>query len=265
MLNLFQGKSKIFDVSSLEYKKPVGEQLTTKLIYYFQGYFKHLSKQGQHKIMVGIDGEINCLVAANLLKQALGENMIAMILDFGSPLTNNLVDFCTKSGMQTFILKRGKNYQDEVTAYQLHKPSDIRQFYGRFVNYHLSIQAEAMKVALVDTIDKSDRLLSTRPEGFYGHLMPFYSLYKSEILDLARFLNIPDQFTPVPIYQDIPYPNDDSLTYDKVDCVLYLLTEKQLTPEEISQDYNIDLHWLKRLKSHIDEYSLKTATSQFII
>lgn len=264
MLNLFQSKSKIFDVSSLEYKKPIDEQLTTKLNFYFQGYFKHLSKQGQHKIMVGIDGEINCLVAANLLKQALGENMIAMILDFGSPLTNNLVDFCTKSGMQTFILKRGKNCQDEVTAYQLHKPSDIRQFYGRFVNYHLSIQAEAMKVALVDTADKSDRLLGTRPEGFYGHLMPFYSLYKSEVYDLAKFLNIADQFMSPTSYQDLPYP-DIVLTWDKIDPILFLLTEKQLSIEEISQSYNIDLHWLKRLKSHIDKYSLKTATSQFII
>ena len=112
-----------------------------------------------------------------------------------------------------------------------------------------------MKTAVVDTIDKSDRLLGTRPPGFYGHFMPFYSLYKSELYDLALFLQIPISFAKT--YQD--------LTFDKVDPILYLLTEKQLTPEDISGQCNIDLHWLKRLKSQVDKQLFQTTVSQFII
>lgn len=121
-----------------------------------------------------------------------------------------------------------------------------------------------MKAALVDTVDKSDRLLGTRPEGFYGHFMPFYCLYKSELYELTKFLNIPDQFIDHTAYQDFPYP-EIVLTWDKIDPILFLLTEKQLSPEEISQKFNIDLHWLKKLKSHIDKQPLKTTVSQFLI
>lgn len=264
LLNLFNGQPKKFDVSSIKFKKPIDSQLTGKLIDYLQFSCKHLSKHDNHKIMVGVDGEINSLIVCILLKEALGENMIAMILDFGSPLTNNLVYFLSKSGIQTFILKRGEAYRGEVSAYQLHNPLNIRHFYKRFVNYHLLIQADHMKVALADTADKSDRLLGTRPEGFYGHLMPFYSLYKSEVYDLAKFLNVPDQLIPPSSYQDLSYP-EVVLTWDKIDPIIFLLAEKQLSPEEISQNHNIDLHWLKRLKSQIDKYSLKTTISQFLI
>lgn len=249
-----------------KYKKPVDEQIVTKLINYFQNYYKNLSKQGHHKIMVGIDGEVNSFVAAKMLRQTATENVAALVFDLGNSLwTDSVVEYCEKLGLQTFRLNRGAYFREQVSAYRLHTKTDIKYFFKKFINYHLLIAADNMRAAVLDSVDKSDRLLGSRPEGFYGHLMPFYSLYKSEILDLARFLNISDQFTPIPIYQDIPYPNDDSLTYDKVDCVLYLLTEKQLTPEEISQTYNIDLHWLKRLKSLIDRNTSKTTVSQFII
>lgn len=130
-----------------------------------------------------------------------------------------------------------------------------------------------MKAALVDIIDKSERLLGTRPEGFYGHLMPFYSLYKSEVFDLARFLGIPDQSIST-TYQEL-YVDHTALSWDKInrrtvsfqeiDSVLFLLTEKQLTPEEISQQLNIDLHWLKKLKSRLNKQLFRTTVSQFII
>lgn len=248
------------------FKKTIDQQLVSKLINYFQNYYKNLSKQGQHKMLVGIDGEVNSFVAAKMLRQTATENVAALVFDLGNSLwTNSVVEYCEKLGLQTFRLNRGAYFREQVSAYRLHTKADIKYFFKKFINYHLLIAADNMRAAVLDSVDKSDRLLGSRPEGFYGHFMPFYSLYKSETLDLARFLNIPDQFTPAPVYQDIPYPNDNSLTYDKVDCVLSLLTEKQLTPEEISQNYDIDLHWLKRLKSHIDKYSLKTTASQFII
>lgn len=249
-----------------KFKKPIDEQIVTKLIYYLQNYYKNLSKGGHHKILVAIDGEVNSFVAAKMLRQTATENVAALVFDLGNSLwTDSAVEYCEKLGLDTFTLDRAVHFREQVSAYRLHTKTDIKYFFKRFINYHLLIAADNMRAAVLDITDKSDRLLGLRPEGFYGHLMPFYSLYKSEILDLAKFLNLPDQIAPIPIYQDIPYPDDDSLTYDKVDSVLYLLTEKQLTPEEISQNYNIDLHWLKRLKSHIDKYSLKTTVSQFLI
>lgn len=266
LLNLFKSQPKIFDVSSVKYKKAVDDQIITKLTNYFQGSFKYLSKEGYHKIMVGIDGEINCLVAAKLLKQAVGENVLAMIFDIANPAwTNLIVEFCKQLGLQTYILKRGKAYQDELTTYRLHNPKSVRNFYKRFINYHLLIAADNMQAALVDTVDKNDRILGARLEGFYGHFMPFYSLYKTELYDLANHLGIPNQFRTGSVYQDLPYPDNLVLTWDKIDPVLFLLTEKQLTPEEISQAFNIDLTWLKRLKTHIDKQLFQSPVSQLII
>lgn len=247
--NIFNSKHKTFDVSKVKYKKPVDEQLVNKLTDYIQLTAKHLSKMGLSKIMVGIF-ETNSLIAATLLKQTLKDQVIAMILDFGTEYTNNLIQICNKLALDAYLLKRGAAYQEEVVSF-----GKTPNHYKRFTGYHLLIQADQMKAALIDTIDKSDRLLGARPQGFYGHFMPFYALYKSELFDLASFLQIPVDTSQT--YQD--------LTYDKLDPILYLLTEKQLSPEEISKQHNIDLNWLKRLKSHIDKQLFQTPVSQFII
>lgn len=200
--------------------------------------------------MIGIYADTNCLVAAKLLKLALRENAVAMIFDLGTDYTSHLITFCNDLSLNSYILKRREACQTEITAYRIHKPQDIKFFTRRFINYHLQIQSEKMKTALVDTLDKSDRLTGTRPEGFYGQFMPFYSFYKSEIFDLARFLDISDQFVNTP---------------SNIDPILYLLTEKLYTPEQISKQHNLDLTFIKKLKSRIDRQLLKSTPSQFII
>lgn len=265
LLNLFTNQPKTFDVSSVKFKKLIDRQLTGKLNDYLLFTYKHLSKSGLTKIMVQISGEVNSIVAGALLKQAPGINTVAIIFDFGDKQTDKLVEICKYLNLEAFILQRGQAYQTEVSAYKLHTPAGLKRFYQRFINYHLLIQSDNMKAAILDTLDKSERLIGSRPEGFYGHLMPFCSLYKSEIYDLAHLLNIPGQFISPTGFQDLLYPDNIALPWDKIDPLLYLLTEKQLTPEEISQQFKIDLNFLKKLKSHIDKGSIKAITSQFII
>lgn len=234
------------NILSVKYKKTIDEQLIYKLTFFLQS-----SKRG--KIITEINSTINSLVSGVLLQKALGEKAIAMVFDFDTPKTNDLINFCKILGLNTYVIKRGRAYQTELAAYRLRKEEDIRNFYKRFVNYHLSIQVDFMKASLIDTIDKSERLMGIRPEGFYGHIMPLYSLYKTEVYDLAKFLKIPDQ----------PSTNYDY--WEKIDPVLFLLLEKQTPPEEIAQEFNIDLAWLKKLKAKIDKQPLKSTLSQFII
>lgn len=246
-----------FNVSSVKYKKPIDQQLVDKLI----GFLS----ESKDKIIVMIDGSINTLVAGALVKRVKAENGMALIFDFETAKTNQLVQICKYLGLESYLLNRNAAYQKELSSYNLHKLSDIKNFYKKFINYHLSIQAENMKAKIIDTVCKSDRLLDNRPDSFYGHLMPFYSCYKSELFDLANLLGIPHQDLNNSNYQDLLYPNNIALPWDKMDPILFLLTEKQLTPEQISQDLKVDLQWLKKLKSHIDKESLKTTVSQLII
>lgn len=264
--NLFESKPKTFDVSSVKYKKFIDQQLISKLLSHIQSAYNRLSKLGFSKIMLGISGAKFEFLIAYLLKQALAEKIIVIIFDFDNEaLTNHLTQMCRSLSLDAYILQRGRNYRNEASSYNLHTKTSIKHFYRRFLNYHSFIQADIMKAAVVDTFDKSSRLASFRPEGFYGHLMPFYSLYKSELDDLSKILNTPNQFKTGSVYQDLPYPDNLVLTWDKVDPILFLLTEKQLGPEEISQQFNIDLNWIKKLKSHIDKQLFQTTVSQCII
>lgn len=258
MFNLFQNKPKIFDISSVNYKKPIDEQLVNKLVNY-------LTNLKAHKIMVGVSGEISSLLVCLLLKKALKEQVVVMIVDINNNLTQEMIELYKQLNFETYILDRRDAYQNSILNYPRHTLPGIRNFFQRFVNYQLLTQADVMKAILIDTADKSDRLLGTKPAGFYGHFMPFYALYKSELLDLAPVLNIPGQFISSGSYQDLLYPENIALPWDKIDPVLFLLTEKQLSPEEISQQCNIDLSWLKRLKQHVDKQLFQTPLSQFII
>lgn len=216
--------------------------------------------------MVGVDEDINSIVAAKLLKQALGDQALVMVFEISnSSWTESVLGYCNQLGLNTYVLKRTLAYQSEISSFNFKTPLAQRLFYRRFINYHLLIQAEKMKVKVVDTADKSDRLLGLRPEGFYGHLMPFYSFYKSEISKLAEYLDIPNQFILQTNYQEHLYPGNIALAYEKIDPILFLLTEKQLTPEEISRQFKTDLNFLKRLKSHLEKALFQTPVSQFII
>lgn len=243
--SFFSGKPED-KILSVKYKKPIDGQLVTKLIYFIQSACKKSTK-----VIVEINGTINSLVAGVIFKKALAEKAIAIIFDFNAQKTEWFVETCKNLEMNTYILNRAAAYYKELTAYRLHKHEAIKNFYLRFSNYHLLTVAEHMKAILIDTEDKSDRLISQRPNLFYGTLMPFYSLYKTEVYDLIKFLNIPIE-------------NQDE-DWGKIDPVLFLLTEKQLTPEQIAQEYNLDLQWLKKLKSRLDKQSFKTPVSQFII
>jgi len=243
-LPFFQNNSDIF---SVKYKKSVDEQLVDKLIYYIQSACKKSTK-----IIVEINSSINSLAAGVLFKKALGEKAIAIIVDLDTPKTDNLVSICKDLGFNTYILKRSTAYQNELAAYHLHKQEDIKNFYKRFINYHLLTAADHMQAELVDIADKSDRLASLKPAGFYGHFVPFYSLYKTEVYDLAKLLGISYGYS-----EEYKY-------FTKIDPVLNLV-ENQKSPEDISQEFKIDLQWLKKLKSHIDKQSLETPISQFII
>ncbi len=231
---------------NLPYKKPVDQQLVDKLIYYIQSTCKKSSK-----VIVNINGTVNSFVAGALFKQALAEKTITIIFDFNTPKTAKLIESCKNLGFNTYLLKRGKAYQKELYSYKLHKQEDIQRFYTRFTNYHLLTAAQHLKAEVIDTEDKSERLTTARPEAFYGSIMPFYSLFKTEIIDLAKLLNISVEAS-------------DEDYWKKIDPVLSILTEKQLSPEEISQQYNLDLQWLKKLKSHLEKQSFKTV-SQYII
>lgn len=226
----------------------VDQQLVDKIIDFLA--------KSKHKVIVRIDGGVNSQVAAVLLEKALGENALSLIIDFGTTQTNNLIMISNHLKLNAYCLNRAAAYQKEVASYKFHA-KNLENFYKRFVNYHLLIQAQTMGAKILDSFDKSDRLLSARPEGFYGHLMPFYSLYKSELFNLANFLNIPDEFIISSSYLNMPW--------DKIDPILYLLTEKQLSPEQISQQLNIDLPFLKELKRITDNHILQTPVSQLII
>ncbi|MBI2315229.1 hypothetical protein HYU93_04215 [Candidatus Daviesbacteria bacterium] len=84
-----------------------------------------------------------------------------MIFDFEPTQTHSLVEFCQKLNLNTYTLNRTAAYQTELAAYKFHKQSDIKSFYQRFINYHLLTQAEIMKAAVVDTIDKQSFKIST--------------------------------------------------------------------------------------------------------
>ncbi|KKR25436.1 MAG: hypothetical protein UT54_C0002G0019 [Candidatus Daviesbacteria bacterium GW2011_GWB1_39_5] len=228
-------------------KKVIDEQLVNKLIYYIRSSCKKSSK-----VVVEINSAITSLAAGVLFQKALGEKTILIVLDFGSPKTNALTRVCKTLNLNPFILNRAAAYQKELAAYRLRGPEALKNFYLRFKNYHLLIQSDQMKADLVNTIDKSDRLLNPPPEGFYGHLVPFYSLFKSEVFDLAKFLGL----------QEIVPEEYDYWT--KMDQVLILL-QKEESLENIARQFNLDPNRLKKLKKRIDKQKLETSISQFII
>lgn len=232
------------DLPSCEHT--IDEQLISKFVRWIQSNCKKSTK-----VIIYMSGTINSIVASVLFKKALGDKILVIIFDFDTSKTENLVNISKNLGLATYILNRGHAYQTALAAYKLHKEEDIRKLYQRFVNYHLQTAAEHMKAEVVDLEDKSSRLLNPRLNDFYGSLMPFYSFYKSELYNLAKYLNL-------------SFDSTNSDYWEKMDPVLNLL-EKQEDIAEIASQFNIDINWLKMLKKRLEKQTLESPVSQFIV
>ncbi len=205
---------------------------------------EELEKTGLDGFVVGLSGGVDSAVAAALAAKAVGVKKVfcaampheksnpssagdamKMASLFGLPLERvditPMVESYFKPDQKATHLRRG-NFMARVRMAVL---------------FDLSMQRRSL---VLGTSNKTELLLGygTWYGDMASSLNPIGDLYKAQVWQMARYLNLPEEIINKPPSADLwPGQTDEGemgLTYAEADAVLYLLVDERYTVEEVA-------------------------------
>ena len=201
-----------------------------------------ITRAGFSRAVINLSGGIDSAVSFALAAEALGaQNVLAIRLPYKSSSADSLEHaqlLIDQFGSQAVTIP----ITGMVDALIEHEPgmSDMRK--GNIMARARMIvaydQSEAFKGLVVGTGNKTEILLGYTT--LYGDsacaLNPIGDLYKTQVRQLARALNIPEAIIAKPPSADLWTGQTDEgelgFTYEEVDKLLYLLIDLRYRPEE---------------------------------
>src|SRR5512142_2664095 len=218
----------------------INVELTRKIL---TGFIRsEVTRVGFSRAVVGLSGGIDSAVSCALAAEALGpENVLAVRMPYKSSSPDSLEDAqstadCLKVPLKTI----------EITA--MVDPlidrepgiSKVRQgnLMARARMIVLYDQSEVFKGLVVGTSNKTEILLgyTTLWGDMASALNPLGDLYKTQLLQLARAMNLPASVLNKPASADLwPGQTDEGdlgFTYEQVDQLLFLLVDRRFTVED---------------------------------
>lgn len=207
------------------------------------------TEQKISKAIIGISGGIDSATSFALLKEAVKPEdiIVAHLYYFESKFTE----------MERYITQIGIP-QDNVHHISIKGPTDEMTMLLRIDDTETNrirignIAARMRMIILYDLAKKYNALVcgtENKTENLLGYftrfgdqasdIEPIEHLYKTQIIQLAKYLGIPEtvinQEPSAGLWHGQTDEGQFGFTYEEADKVLYLLTEKQLPAEEIEK------------------------------
>jgi len=204
---------------------------------------QEIRKTGLSKVVVGLSGGIDSAVAAVLAHRAFGDDLLCIKMPSHYSSQSSLEDadaLCSAFGLRSEI----HSIEPMLRAYETSDMSALRvgNLSARLRMVTL-FDISAREGALVlGTSNKSELMLGYGT--LYGDLAsainPIGDLYKTEVFELARYLEIPDSIISKPPSADLwegqSDENEIGYPYADLDRVLKRYVEERHTREEMIAD-----------------------------
>lgn len=227
----------------------------------------YLEKSGQKKFVLGLSGGLDSSVVAAIIAEKIGKEKLFVIklpYKTSSPISEIDADRIIKKydleSLRIEITEIVDSYfkkEKEVTSLR------IGNFCARIrmaILFDLSKKFEGL---VVGTGNKSEIL--TGYFTWFGDsaysLNPIGNLYKTQIFDLARYLKIPEEIINKPPSADLWVNQKDEdeigLRYEELDPILFLLYDKKIKKNEITEMLNIAKEKVERVERLVEKSSFK--------
>lgn len=207
------------------------------------GFIKsEITRVGMTRAIINLSGGLDSALSCMLAVDALGaENVLALRLPYRASSANSLSDaqlLIDQLGIQSKTIE----ITDMVEALINREPemSNVRKgnIMARARMIVLYDQSEAYKALAVGTSNKTEILLGY--STIYGDsacaINPIGDLYKTQVRELSRAMNIPASIIDKPPSADLWADQTDEkelgFTYEEVDRLLYLLVDQRYSPQE---------------------------------
>lgn len=207
------------------------------------GFIKfEITRVGLARAVVGLSGGVDSSLACALAAEALGaQNVLAMRMPYKTSSPDSLEHaqmIIEQLGVQSLTIPITEMVQPLIEREP--EMSRVRQgnIMARARMIVLYDQSEAFRGLVVGTGNKTEILLGYTT--LYGDaacaLNPLGDLYKTQLRQLARAMNIPAAIIDKPPTADLWVGQTDEgelgFTYEEVDKLLYLLVDQRYRPQE---------------------------------
>jgi NAD+ synthase len=208
------------------------------------GFLKsEITRTGLTRAVIGLSGGIDSALSCVLAVQALGkENVLAVRMPYKASSKESLehaqllidqLGIPSKTIEITNMVEPLFKLDSEISNL---RKGNIMARERMIVLYD---QSEVFKGLVIGTSNKTEILLgySTMFGDSASAMNPIGDLYKTQVRQLSRALNIPapiiDKAPSADLWADQTDENELGFTYEDVDKLLYLLIDQRYSPQEV--------------------------------
>ena len=243
------------------------QKTTEKLVKFIKDGVK---KAGFKQVVIGFSGGIDSAVSLTLAVKALAkENVFAVVLPYSKEnkkdvedifLITNLLKIPLQNVVQINIQSMVDSFLKTIKdADQIRKGNIIART-RMILLYDLAKKHQAL---VCGTENKSEHVLGyyTRFGDEASDLEPIKGYYKTQIRQLARFLNIPEKIINKPpsagLWQGQTDEKELGFSYQEADPILALYFEKKHSWDKITQA-GFETELLEKVKAWIEKNEFKS-------
>ena len=229
---------------ALLHRLDINTELATRIL---TGFIRDsIAKAGMTRAVIGLSGGIDSAVSAYLSANALGaENVLALRMPYKTSSASSLSDaeaVIEDLGLPHLTLPITDMADPLIRRFP--QMSKLRQgnIMARMRMIALYDQSMAWNGLVMGTSNKTEFLLGY--STIYGDsgvaLHPIADLYKAQVRQQARYLDVPPSIIDKPPSADlwIGQTDEDELgfSYDEADQVLFLLVDERYTVDEVAEE-----------------------------
>lgn len=228
-----------------------------------------LEKSSKKGLVFGLSGGIDSAVIAYICSNTIKDTLAVIMPDDITP--NSEIDDALKVISETKINHKIINIKPIITQYTKYLEDDkiaignLRARVRTNILYHFSSMENYL---VIGSSDKSEYQIGyfTKFGDGAADITPIISLYKLQVRELAKFLNIPYNIitkkSSPHLWKHHTAEDEIGVSYEEIDSILYLM-EKDYQVEKIHEITDIDITKIKKIQqinlntSHKREMPLK--------
>jgi len=215
-----------------------------------------IASRKSHGLIFGLSGGIDSAVLAMLCAKFMREKTLVLIMPDAKitpPLdTEDAIKIVDSLHLEYKLIDIGFIHK-EYSKYLEPNPLAFGNLGARIRANILYYYANARNYLVLGAADRSEFLIGyfTKFGDGAADLLPLVSLYKTQIREFAKFLNVPNNIISKPsgprLWEGHLAETELGIEYDKIDSILYCIIDKGLSLEETAKITTIPISDVDRI------------------